>query len=458
MSLLRSPILPPIWQILLLLLAVITFYGVVHPAELNLTWQDNSTNEDGFKIERRQGLTGTFSQLTTVGVNVSSYVNTGLPNAATYCYRVRAFNGAVDSTYSNETCGTTSPTINLLTVTKTGSGSGAVTSSSIGIDCGLDCTESYPSGTSLTLTAIPSADSVFSGWSGACTGTGPCTLTLDSDQSVTANFNLKTLGLTISKIGNGTVTSSPAGIDCGVSCSASYPSGTLVTLAAIPSVDSMFSAWSGACSGTGTCTVTLDAPQSVTATFNLKTYVLTVTTVSELTQEGTGTGIVTSNPIGIDCGVDCTENYPSGTTVTLTALPVLNSGFSGWSGACSGSGTCSVTLDASRSVTTTFTGGIFFTISVAMTGSGHIQSDPAGIDCGPNCSERYLSGTSVTLSATPTLDSTFLGWNGACTGIGNCTVILSNDVLVAANFTQQVVSRIGVFRPTTGEYLFGPQW
>ena len=248
MSLLRSPILPPIWQILLLLLAVITFYGVAHPAELNLTWQDNSTNEEGFKIERRQGLTGTFSQLTTVGVNVSSYVNTGLPNAATYCYRVRAFNGVGDSTYSNETCGTTSPTINLLTVTKTGSGSGAVTSSSIGIDCGLDCTESYPSGTSLTLTAIPSADSVFSGWSGACTGIGPCTLSLDSDQSVTANFNLKSFGLTVSKIGNGTVTSSPVGIDCGVSCSADYPSGTLVTLTAIPFVDSMFAAWSGACS------------------------------------------------------------------------------------------------------------------------------------------------------------------------------------------------------------------
>ncbi len=54
MSLLRSPILPPIWQIVLLLLAVITFYGVAHPAELNLTWQDNSTNEERFKIERRQ--------------------------------------------------------------------------------------------------------------------------------------------------------------------------------------------------------------------------------------------------------------------------------------------------------------------------------------------------------------------------------------------------------------------
>jgi len=90
MSLLRSPILPPIWQILLLLLAVITFYGVAHPAELRLTWTDNSVNEDGFKIECREGQTGTFTQLTSVGVNVGSYINSGLPDGATYCYWVRA--------------------------------------------------------------------------------------------------------------------------------------------------------------------------------------------------------------------------------------------------------------------------------------------------------------------------------------------------------------------------------
>ena len=65
MNTLRSPI-PPIWQILLLLLAVITFYGVAHPAELTLNWRDNSSNEEGFKIERRQGQNGSFTQLTTL--------------------------------------------------------------------------------------------------------------------------------------------------------------------------------------------------------------------------------------------------------------------------------------------------------------------------------------------------------------------------------------------------------
>jgi len=117
MNILRSPILPT-WQILLLLLAVITFYGVVHPAEITLTWIDNSANEDGFKIERREGQTGTFTQLTSVGVNVSSYINSGLPDGATYCYRVRAFNSNEISAYSNEDCGTT-PSLVALTVTKT---------------------------------------------------------------------------------------------------------------------------------------------------------------------------------------------------------------------------------------------------------------------------------------------------------------------------------------------------
>src|SRR5262249_10343589 len=67
--------------------------------------------------------------------------------------------------------------------------------------------------------------------------------------------------------GSGTVTSSPAGINCGATCSASYQSGSVVTLVATPAAGSTFGGWGGACSGTGPCAVTMNASATVTATF-----------------------------------------------------------------------------------------------------------------------------------------------------------------------------------------------
>ncbi len=75
-----------------------------------------------------------------------------------------------------------------LAVAKTGAGSGTVTSSPAGITCGSDCTESYASGTSVTLATTPGNRSTFAGWSGACSGTGTCTVSLTEAKSVTANF------------------------------------------------------------------------------------------------------------------------------------------------------------------------------------------------------------------------------------------------------------------------------
>ncbi len=150
--------------------------------------------------------------------------------------------------------------------------------------------------------------------------------------------------------GNGSVTSSPAGIDCGSSCSAWFASGSTVTLTATPvSSNSTFTGWSGGgCSGTGTCDVTMDAAKSVTATFTLIKRTLTVA------KSGKGTGSVTSSPAGINCGATCSTTYDHGTVVTLTATPAATSSFTGWSGACTGTGTCTVTMDAARSVTASF--------------------------------------------------------------------------------------------------------
>jgi hypothetical protein len=77
-------------------------------ASLQLTWLDNSQNEDGFYIERKLGTNGTFSLIATVGPNVASYSDDNLADSTTYCYRVNAFNGAGSSAYTNQACGTTS--------------------------------------------------------------------------------------------------------------------------------------------------------------------------------------------------------------------------------------------------------------------------------------------------------------------------------------------------------------
>ena len=84
----------------------------------------------------------------------------------------------------------TPPTTHTLSVTKTGSGTGTVSSSPAGINCGGDCSQSYANGTEVTLTATPAAGSSFSGWTGACSGEGPCTVTMSANRSVAAAFDL----------------------------------------------------------------------------------------------------------------------------------------------------------------------------------------------------------------------------------------------------------------------------
>jgi PKD repeat protein len=163
-------------------------------------------------------------------------------------------------------------------------------------------------------------------------------------------YDLGPYYLTVSTDGTGfgEVSSSPAGISCGYSCQASFDAGTAVTLTAASDGSSIFTGWSGDCSGSGSCQVTMDQARSVTATFAVKTFDLKVA------KAGTGSGSVTSSPAGISCGDSCQASFTAGTAVTLTATPALGSIFTGWSGDCSGSGSCQVTMDQARSVTATF--------------------------------------------------------------------------------------------------------
>lgn len=183
-----------------------------------------------------------------------------------------AWDGSTDSNLATVSVAVATKTTAVrVSVIKSGSGSGVVTSSPAAINCGVTCTSSFPAGQSLTLTAQPDPDSRFSGWSGACAGTGPCTLTPSSDTTVTALFTYAptkyTLTVTNSGTGRGVVKSAPEGIECGEKCTAAFALGTTVTLAATPESTSVFTGWGGACTGTGTCVVLMTQQRSVTATF-----------------------------------------------------------------------------------------------------------------------------------------------------------------------------------------------
>jgi hypothetical protein len=101
-----------------------------------------------------------------------------------------------------------------LTVTKTGNGSGAVTSSPVGISCGPDCSADFISDTVVTLTATPENGSTFTGWSGDCIGTGACTVSMDTAKSVTATFSLLPVNGACGSADGQTFTSAPTANLC----------------------------------------------------------------------------------------------------------------------------------------------------------------------------------------------------------------------------------------------------
>lgn len=268
-----------VWS-LFAILGVLGWSGETFAGRLQLTWTDNSNNEDGFKIQRKTGTTGTFAQIASVGANVASYTDSNLSEGQTFCYRVNAFNAAGESAFTPEACATVPVTVQTftLTVAKSGTGSGTVTG--LGINCGSDCSETYTSDTIVALSAMPASGSVFAGWSGTGCSTG--TVTMSADRTCTATFNLEPVSmytLTVAKAGagSGTVSSSPAGINCGGTCSANFNSGTVVALTATPASGSVFAGWSG--TGCFTGTVTMNSSMSCTATFDKAVVELTTTRI-----------------------------------------------------------------------------------------------------------------------------------------------------------------------------------
>lgn len=239
-----------------------------------------------------------------------------------------------------------------LTVNKTGPGT--VSSTPAGINCGSTCSAPMDAGQTVTLTATPSTGYTFGGWTGACTGTGSCQVTMTSNKTVSAFFNPLPGSITIQKQGTGTVTSNPPGIDCGSSCTGAYLNGTYVNLIATPADDTTFQDWGGACAGFGdapVCSITVEEAKTVTAKFSTSERRLTVNLA------GSGNGRVASSVFGLNCYPNygyCMGDFTRGTTLTLSPTPDSKSVFDGWAGKCFGYGSCQVTLDNDTILTANF--------------------------------------------------------------------------------------------------------
>ena len=281
---------------------------------------------------------------------------------------------------------------------------GLVSSSPPGIYCPSNCIKEYNYNDYVLLIPHPHEGYVFSGWHGMsgteinCPGTAPCSITMDSNKTVLAQFNATDIVLCVDKTGSGkgTVTSSPSGISCGPGCShdnGRYSIGSTVTLYATPDDDSVFSGWitepGVTCPGTGACSVIMNDEHTVTAIFNKKKFC------------GDGT-IQTPNDDGIS------EECDTGTQNGVVCTPPPG-------GSCTYcDSTCHNVTVQSQPITWTFKVGMEDRANDSRV-IGYIGSDKV-IDCYREnrygCSAIFDHTVTVTLTANPGPKSVFVRWEG----------------------------------------------
>jgi hypothetical protein len=250
------------------------------------------------------------------------------------------------------------------------SGNGKVVSDPPGtIDCANVCSIKLSSNTSVTLNAVKGANSTFVGWNGSCTGTGDCVVKMSAVQAAIAVFaetpipsgtSLVTLVNTNptppnfpSFIGMGVVRiTGPAGTSTCLtaSCTLTVANGSTVTFEALGSGP----IWKTGCIGYASiCPIVVSRPVTVTVSFSTMTVANSQYGVSVARTPG---GQITSVPSGIKCGDTggCVAAFSEDTTVQLTATADPGYWFQGWGGDCSGTGACSVVMDATRPVIARF--------------------------------------------------------------------------------------------------------
>lgn len=286
-----------------------------------------------------------------------------------------------------------------------------------------DESRSYPRGTLVRLNATASPGYQFLGWTGGCSGTNTqCSVQMAVDRTVVGRFGPQ---LVVTVTGSGVVTGT--GINCGVDCREAYAQDSSVTLTATPGTGQVFNGWGGACSGSAaTCTVAMSAARQVSAAF------AKAPAGFSLTVSVSGSGAVGSTPAGISCGSDCTEAYASGTSVTLVATPAAGQQFGGWSGACTGTGNCTVAMTQARSVGAAFApvvaSGPVYYFADCQPGAvaGCVPGDNANAGTSPQAPKRTLAGLNV--DALPAGTQLLFARGGAWVDFG---LIISNPNVTA---------------------------
>ena len=195
-ALATSPVGPPIP-------ANVTNVGTAFTGTLH------ATDADGDPLTYSIVDNGAKGSVVITDPSAGTYVYTPHPNASggdTFTFKAR--DGSADSNVARVTIAIT-PIAVPLTITIGGNGSGSVTSAPGGIVCPGSCAAAFPLGTTVSLTARPATGSIFTGWAGACSGTGTCTLTLGSPQAADATFAISNPDLAVTSITDPPVAASP---------------------------------------------------------------------------------------------------------------------------------------------------------------------------------------------------------------------------------------------------------
>ncbi len=317
-----------------------------------------------------------------------------------------------------------------------------------------NCGESATYGSSVTLTAVPDAQSVFSGWTGACSGQSPsCTTSLTQARSVDATFAKRQVSVTMTLSGtgagevslNGIVTCRTSG-NAATTCVETFDFGTTVTVSGKAGSASLFNGFAGACAGVGPCTMIVTEPQTLAATFTMSQYPLTITL------SGNGAGTVRASS-GLVCAssltsttATCSALVAAGSTVTVNVSPTVESTFSGLSGDCSGLGQCAFVMDGARSVSAVFTRRqVQLLLQLSGTGGGTVSGDGVPF-CTmalaakvATCTRQVDYGGTIVFAGTPGPESTFDLFGGDCTGGTACTLTVVSPATVAAVFKRRQV-------------------
>lgn len=303
-------------------------------------------------------------------------------------------------------------------------GSGSI--KTFAISCKDTCSLTLDHGTQLTLEATPDAGYQFKQWSGACSGNVPiCDVSVTKAVDVKAEFITKQHVLVIKNQGEGGVTSSTANCSA-LLCSSSHNAGTQLTLTAKAKTGYEFAGWTGDCSGTNTCSITMNQNHSVTANF-------TKVADNILTAKIAGSGSITGLKAACSSG-SCSETYPKGSTITLTATPSTGYEFAGWTGDCEGKSACNVNMDKSRSVTANFIKETEYVLIAKIEGQGNI-SGLKEVCNSASCSSIYTKGAQVTLTASAQNGYKFTGWSGSCSGTASCNITMDQAHTATATFT-----------------------